>query len=138
MQDLAPVIHAAVTTTPPPTEEVLGSISAEELRDLNEAVASLKGERQLEEEIQELKEEREEYREVRPAIPQYFVCDTPHVGCGRVGRREPSGPRGSDGVQSISAAGKESRRSDSSGGQYTVAAGEGVCVRRQPTGQCPV
>ena len=51
--------------TPTPPEEVLDSISAAELRDLNEAVASLKGERQLEEEIQELKEEREEYREVR-------------------------------------------------------------------------
>ena len=51
--------------TPTPPEEVLDSKSAAELRDLNEAVASLKGERQLEEEIQELKEEREEYREVR-------------------------------------------------------------------------
>ena len=46
-------------------EEVLDSISAEELRDLSEAVATLQGERQLEVEIQELKEDREEYREVR-------------------------------------------------------------------------
>lgn len=40
-------------------------ISAEELRDLNEAVSTFKMERQLEDEIQELKEDREEYREVR-------------------------------------------------------------------------
>ena len=51
--------------SPPPSEEVLNSISQEELRDLSEAVATLKGERQLQAEIQELKEEREEYREVR-------------------------------------------------------------------------
>jgi LETM1 and EF-hand domain-containing protein 1 len=62
MEDSAPVVHTTVATPTPP-EEVLDSISAAELRDLNEAVASLKGERQLEEEIQELKEEREEYRE---------------------------------------------------------------------------
>ena len=55
----------STTPTPPLTEDVLDSISAEELRGLNEAVATLKGERQLEVEIQELKEDREEYREVR-------------------------------------------------------------------------
>lgn len=36
----------------------------EELHNLNEAVATLKSERLLEDEIQELKEEQEEYREV--------------------------------------------------------------------------
>jgi hypothetical protein len=66
-QDSAPVVHTTVATPPPP-EEVLDSISAEELRDLNEAVASLKGEWQLEEDIQELKEEREDYREVRNCL----------------------------------------------------------------------
>lgn len=42
-------------------------ISAEELRGLSQAVSSLKGDNQLEEErayLKELKEEREEYREV--------------------------------------------------------------------------
>ena len=70
----------------PPSSEVLDSISAEELRDLNEAVASLKGERQLEEEIQELKEEREEYREVRfgsHCLSVDGVLWGP--GCGRAG-----------------------------------------------------
>ena len=36
----------------------------EELHNLNEAVATLKSERLLEDELQELKEEQEEYREV--------------------------------------------------------------------------
>ena len=48
----------------PPTEEVLESISVEELHNLNEAVATLKAERLLEDEIQELKEEQVVFREV--------------------------------------------------------------------------
>lgn len=60
---MAPVISTS-PSAPPTSEGVLDSISVEELRNLNEAVATLKGERLLEDEIQELKEEREEYREV--------------------------------------------------------------------------
>lgn len=60
MQDPAPVLSTSSSSGQP--DEL--SISVEELRNLNEAVSTLKGERQLEDEIQELKEEREEYREV--------------------------------------------------------------------------
>ena len=75
-QDPAPTLTPP-PPPPPPAEEV---ISAEELRDLSEAVASLKGGgRQLEEEVQELKEGREEYREVRadtlrPVHSHWLVC----------------------------------------------------------------
>lgn len=67
---MAPVISTSPSAPPtspsaPPTSEgILDSISVEELRNLNEAVLTLKGERLLEDEIQELKEDREEYREV--------------------------------------------------------------------------
>ena len=57
-QDTAPVLATS-------TDQTEADISAEELRDISQAVSSLKG---LEEEIaelEELKEEREEYREVR-------------------------------------------------------------------------
>lgn len=60
---MAPVI-ATAPFVPPTSEGILDSISVEELHNLNEAVATLKGERLLEDEIQELKEDREEYREV--------------------------------------------------------------------------
>lgn len=67
---MAPVISTSPSAPPtspsaPLTPEgILDNISVEELRNLNEAVATLKGERLLEDEIQELKEDREEYREV--------------------------------------------------------------------------
>ena len=64
IKDTAEVLYTAPAPGPSAVEEPLESISVEELRDLNEAVATLKGERQLEDEIQELKEEREGYREV--------------------------------------------------------------------------
>jgi LETM1 and EF-hand domain-containing protein 1 len=63
MEDKAPVVSTSTSPPPPSTEEVLDSISVEELHNLNEAVATLKTERLLEDEIQELKEEQEEYRE---------------------------------------------------------------------------
>jgi LETM1 and EF-hand domain-containing protein 1 len=62
MEDPALVLHSDPAASPL-AEETLDSISAEELRNLNEAAATIKGERQLEMEIQELKEDREEYRE---------------------------------------------------------------------------
>lgn len=60
---MAPVISTS-PSAPATSEGILDNISVEELRNLNEAVATLKGERLLEDEIQELKEDREEYREV--------------------------------------------------------------------------
>ena len=64
IQDPAPVLSPSPPSPSPPLPADKLSISVEELRNLNEAVSTLKGERQLEDEIQELKEEREEYREV--------------------------------------------------------------------------
>lgn len=77
-QDTAPVVTTSAVPPPPsiPVVEVQPqpipegeSISVEELRDLSQAVTSLKADRALEEELEELKEEREEYREVQWSPP---------------------------------------------------------------------
>ena len=57
-QDTAPVLSTS-------TDQPEADISAEELRDISQAVSSLKGLEEERAELEELKEEREEYREVR-------------------------------------------------------------------------
>lgn len=71
---MSPVISTS-PSGPPTSEAILDSISVEELRNLNEAVATLKGERLLEDEIQELKEDREEYRGVSVQCKCIALCD---------------------------------------------------------------
>ena len=48
----------------------------EEIRNLSEAVTTLKGDQLLEDEIQELKEEREEHREVS----RVEICCSKYIG----------------------------------------------------------